>query len=87
MAELQIFTGMTLDTSVERNRRAFVDISGVPVKPEDTETQLGRRPDILLHKTDNWKAGKNTGLLGVIRHEGEADEVIPSGQFRQLERS
>ena len=31
MAELQIFTGVTLDTSVEKNRRAFINSKGQPV--------------------------------------------------------
>ena len=33
MAELQVFTGVTLDTGVTANRRAFVDNDGVPVAP------------------------------------------------------
>ena len=33
MAELQIFTGVTLDTSVEKNRRAFINSRGQPVDP------------------------------------------------------
>ena len=31
MAELQIFTGVALDTSVEKNRRAFINAKGQPV--------------------------------------------------------
>ena len=31
MAELQIFTGVTLDTGVEKNRRAFINSKGQPV--------------------------------------------------------
>jgi hypothetical protein len=31
MAEFQMFTGVTLDTSVESNRRAFIDAKGAPV--------------------------------------------------------
>ena len=33
MAELQIFTGVTLDTGVEANRRAFINSRGEPVDP------------------------------------------------------
>ena len=33
MAELQVFTGVTLDTSVEENRRAFINARGEPVDP------------------------------------------------------
>jgi hypothetical protein len=31
MAELQIFTGVTLDTGVKENRRAFINSKGQPV--------------------------------------------------------
>jgi hypothetical protein len=33
LAELQFFTDVTLDTSVETNRRAFIDADGKPVPP------------------------------------------------------
>ena len=33
MAELQIFTDVTLDTSIENNRRAFINARGEPVDP------------------------------------------------------
>jgi hypothetical protein len=93
MAELQIFTGVTLDTGVEANRRTFIDFERdadgnpirnddgkrtlKPVNPKQAEDLLGKRPDILLHGTTKWQAGKNTGSLGI-----DADgEEIPSGQF------
>jgi hypothetical protein len=61
MAELQIFAGISLDTSVETNRRAFVTSSGAAANPADAQALLGQAPDILLHSTANWKAGTNTG--------------------------
>ena len=33
LAELQIFTGVTLDTGIEKNRRAFISDTGRPVAP------------------------------------------------------
>lgn len=102
MAELQIFTGVLLDTSDETNRRAFLapkkksaDIASTdpstagqdtgklfPVDPNKAEELLGKQPDILLHRTNNWKKGKNTGLLGYTTNPvtGEKTEN-PSGQF------
>jgi hypothetical protein len=84
MAEFQMFTDVTLDTSVTANRRAFVDKDGDPVKPEGPEGKpapaellLGKRPDILLHGSSNWTDGRNTGSLG-IDSDGNP---IPSGQF------
>jgi hypothetical protein len=73
MAELQFFTGVTLDTSDESNRRAFVDSDGVPVDPSKQSTSdtdpsgsielLGQRPDILLHGAQDWINGRNTGPM------------------------
>ena len=44
MAEFQLFTGVTLDTGVEANRRAFLDYerdgSGIPVKDENGKLTL-----------------------------------------------
>lgn len=64
MYDLQIFTGITLDTSVTANRRLFVDALGKPVAPSEAATALGRAPEILFHGVKNWKNGKNTGSLG-----------------------
>jgi hypothetical protein len=79
MAELQIFTGATLDTGVTANRRAFVDAEGKPVPPTNAETLLGRRPAVLLHGSGNWQQGKNTGSLGLDNE----NNPIPAGQFQR----
>lgn len=87
MAEFQMWLGRTLDTSMEKNRRAFVDADGKPVPPDKKASAadpasgsieyLGKKPDILLHGSSNWIDGKNTGFLGV-----DADgNVILGGQF------
>jgi hypothetical protein len=77
MAEFQMWTGVTLDTGVEKNRRAFVDKDGEPVPPDAAEKLLGKRPENLLHGSRNWVNGRNTGSLGVS-NDGA---LIPSGQF------
>jgi len=82
MGELQFFAGLVIDTGDQQKRRAFVDANGKPVKPADTEKALGRRPDILLHGTSNWKQGKNTGTTGLTRNEAGEDVVIDAGQFQ-----
>jgi hypothetical protein len=87
MAELQIFTGVTLDTSNEGNRRAFIK-DGKPVDPTGTEAQpapaaklLGKKPEVMLHGNSNWQSGYNTGSLG-IEIDGEGTiKKLPSGQF------
>jgi hypothetical protein len=80
MAEFQFFAGLI----VTDNRRAFVDGTGKPVKPEDTEKVLGRKPDILLHGTNNWKQGKNTGTTGLTKNDEGEDVVIDAGQFQHI---
>jgi hypothetical protein len=87
LAEFQMWTGLVLDTSVEGNRRAFIDrekdAEGEPISdfksvpPSTAEKLMNRRPDILLHGTGNWKEGKNTGILGV----DETGKEKPGGQF------
>lgn len=87
MAELQIFTGVTLDTEPQVNRRAFIGRDGTPVDPTGTEDDpapavklLGKKPDVLLHGSSNWKTGKNTGTTGIRIEDGAIIE-IPEGQF------
>jgi hypothetical protein len=73
LAELQFFTGVMLDTSVEANRRAFIDADGKPVDPNKKASDddplsgsielIGQQPSILLHGSNNWIAGKNTGPM------------------------
>lgn len=77
MAEFQMWTGVTLDTGTESNRRAFIDYKRdengkvipekdgskklKPVNPKKAEKLLGKKPNILLHGSGKWKRGDNTG--------------------------
>lgn len=88
MAELQVFTGVSLKTGETVNRRAFVDPNGKPVPPTqkkevDPSTKqvtkesgsielLGKEPEILLHKSGNWKKGMNTGT---------GDQFVPTAKI------
>jgi len=65
MAELQIFTNVTLDTADTAKRRAFIGADGRPVAPAEAEALLGRKPDVLLHGSGHWIHGINTGPPGV----------------------
>jgi hypothetical protein len=88
LAEFAMWTGVTLDTGIEANRRAFIDFrrdeAGAPVDnvlqpvdPEKAATLLGKAPEILLHGSSKWVNGENTGTTGV-----DSDgNPIPSGQF------
>jgi hypothetical protein len=93
LAELQIFSGVTLDTAKETNRQAFIDFTRdsngnpivdqdgkrtlKPVNPAVAEQLFGKKPEILLHGSTNWRHGKNTGSLGF----NAAGEEVPDGQF------
>jgi len=108
MAEFQMWTGVTVDTGILSNRRAFIDDNGKPVNPTKAvatgpddkdpkppaERLLGKKPEILLHGSSNWKIGYNTGTLGIIietivDEDGTVTEKItkiPSGQFTPIAR-
>jgi hypothetical protein len=98
MAEFQMWTGVILDTEITSNRRAFVDADGKPVNPTKgseadprapAERLLGKKPEVMLHGSSNWKTGYNTGTTGIrietaVDEDGNETETvvkIPSGQF------
>jgi hypothetical protein len=62
MAELQIWTNLSRDTSDVSVRRLFIDSKGKPVDPKIAAQALGR-PTVLLHGSGDWMKGKNTGTL------------------------
>lgn len=61
LAELQIFTGVTLDTSVEKNRRAFINAKGQPV---DEAYGVAKYRGIYGPKTPNVTPSAPIKLLG-----------------------
>jgi hypothetical protein len=65
MAELFVWFGKTLDTGIEKNRRAFIK-DGKPVNPNKKPAtddpdggciELMGVPDIILHGSNRWKNG------------------------------
>lgn len=94
MAELQMFTDVTLDTNVEKNRRAFISKDGKPVSASQKKQKdeisgkttgdsgsielLGKRPDVLLHGSGNWIHGSNTGSTGIDKD----GKKLLGGQFK-----
>ncbi len=78
MAEGQIFTGVTLDTSILGNRRLFVTGTGFPTAMSVAAAVLGQ-PKIKLHGQRNWLAGKNTGSLGgTLTRTATINPFLPS---------
>lgn len=90
LAEFQFFAGVACDTAKKSSRRAFVDEEGTPVDPttgtEDDpgpgEKLLGKKPDLLLHGSDDWKIGYNTGTLGIKIETDGTITKLPNGQFK-----
>jgi hypothetical protein len=92
MAELQIWVDQSIDTGKEQNRRLFIDYpkdkdgnpdkrQGLrPVPPKTAEKTLGR-PHILIHGTNNWKHGRNTGTSGIETDADGNHFIKPEGQF------
>ncbi len=62
LGELQIFTGVTRDATLEASRRLFVKEDGTPEDLAVAAAELGD-PVIVLHGATNWKVGNNTGSL------------------------
>ena len=81
MAEFQFFGNIVLNTGSQQDRRLFVDKDGKPVPPKEAEKMLGK-PHILLHRTSNWKKGKNTGSVGLEKDAQGNEEEKPDGQFQ-----
>jgi hypothetical protein len=111
MAEFQMWAGVTLDTGIEANRRAFLDyerdVNGTPIKGKDgnftllpvdpvgqaptedapagkpapAEELLRKKPEILLHGSNKWISGENTGTTG-LDYSTDPPTVKPSGQFQ-----
>jgi hypothetical protein len=76
MGDLQIFTGVTLDTSVELNRRAFITSEGRPVSPAAAADLLGKDPEIHFQTIGDWQNGINRGT---------ADDFTPTGTISPYE--
>lgn len=97
MAELQIWVNKSIDTGVLKTRRLFIDYpkneKGLPdtskplqpVRPSVAEQVLGK-PDVMLHGTNNWKRGKNSGRSGIMLDKDGNAVPNPDGQFIPVAR-
>jgi hypothetical protein len=61
MGELQIFTGVSVDTASLDVRRAFITDKGKPAAMSKAADLFGKGPEVKLHGSSNWKVGRNTG--------------------------
>ncbi len=61
MAECHMWVGKSVDARQESIRRLFVKDDGKPNLDAKARAKALGEPDIILHKSGNWKKGKNTG--------------------------
>ncbi|MGY3590127.1 hypothetical protein ACVIGB_010289 [Bradyrhizobium sp. USDA 4341] len=82
LAEPQFFTGVTLDTSVESNRRKFVapdpDGKPRPVDPSFAQAFLMKRPEIFFKTREDWRDGNNRGTVGGFTVVGSQGDFRPT---------
>jgi hypothetical protein len=76
MAELQIWANQTIDTA---DAIGLFIKDGKPAPLKRARERLGR-PDVLLHGSSNWKAGRNTGKAGM----SDDGRIIAQGQFKPV---
>jgi hypothetical protein len=63
MGDLQIFTGVTLDTNVELNRRAFITSEGRQASPALAVSLLGKSQEVHFQTVTDWQTGNNRGTV------------------------
>jgi hypothetical protein len=64
MGDLQIFTNVSLDTSVELNRRAFITSGLRQASPALAVSLLGKSPEVRFQTVNDWQVGNNRGTAG-----------------------
>lgn len=77
MAELQIFTGVTIDCGSEENRRAFITSSGRAASPSLAVSLLGKSPEVYFRTHANWSSGDNQGTEGDLDPTGTIAAYSP----------
>lgn len=70
IADLQIFTGVSFDTSVEANRRVFIRSDGKPASPTLAAALLGKQPEVRFQTPSDWQGGNNRGTSGEFTPTG-----------------
>jgi hypothetical protein len=73
-ARFQMFTGVTIDTSIEANRRAFITADRRPADPKLAAQLLGKQPLYRFDTSKDWIDGNNRGTAG---------RFAPTGTIRQ----
>jgi hypothetical protein len=77
MAELQLFTGISMDTGIEVNRRFFLTADGLPANPLSAELGLGQAPDVQFHSQNDFISGTNVGGAGTTGNFSPTGTINP----------
>jgi hypothetical protein len=75
VADLQVFTGIALDTSVVENRRAFITSGGRPASPALAAALMDKQPEIRFQTVNDWQVGNNRGTDGDFAATGTITEA------------
>jgi hypothetical protein len=63
-ADIQVFTGVTLDASVEANRRLFITEEGGRASPTLAADHFGKTAEVRFRSVSDWQNGINRGTAG-----------------------
>jgi hypothetical protein len=77
MTEVQIFTGVSLDTSVEDNRRLFITSLGGPAHPASAADFFDKQPEIYIQTHEDAATGHNSGTAGNFEPTGTITQFTP----------
>lgn len=80
MAEFKLFRNVTLDTSVEINRRAFISNDGIvitPASPALAVSLLGKEPEVYFQTHTDFITGNNRGTEGDFTPTGTITTYNP----------
>ncbi len=70
VCEVQIFTDVTLDLTVDESRRAFIKSNGRPAHQSLAADLLGKEPEVYFRTVADWQAGNNLGTAGSFTPTG-----------------
>lgn len=77
MAEMQIYTDVTMDTSDSANRRVFIDDNGSPVAKSVAAAHFGKEPEVYFRTHSDWITGNNLGTAGDFTPTGTINAYTP----------
>jgi hypothetical protein len=77
MAEFQMFTGISIDTSDLATRRLFLQNDGTPADPSVSAGGLGQLQDVIFRNSTDFIPGINSGNAGNFSPTGTINPYTP----------